>query len=404
VSADIAADEVRDALECLYENVALAQVPLAAMLPDVASAQDVQERAQRLRSILLSAIELLQPARQEPFGSRAARSYEVLNLRYIEGMSVVQVADELSLVERQVYRDLRRAYEELAQVLRSYVPQPLPAPARAPVAAASSFQEELARLVAKPKRLDLAQALRGALHAVRPLAERLGMQLEHSVEANLPPVSADEGILRQVLIQMLSLAVQSASSVAVSLEPAREPGRLALTARFHADRQPPRDDILASLRRLAELQHLHLGAEQRVGGYTVLTLSVNVAEPRTVLVVEDNEGAIELYRRYLSQSDEWQIVGAIDPRVSYDLAARLRPAVIILDIMMPQQDGWSVLQLLRAQPQTAAIPIIVCSVFDDPELATALGANAYLKKPVTQFEFLVALRKYAPAGYADDEG
>ncbi|MGQ9553365.1 MAG: response regulator [Anaerolineae bacterium] len=405
-SGGITPDDVRDALERLYENVALAQVPLAAMLPDVAGIQDVQARAQRLRSILLSAIELLQPARQEPFGSRAARSYEVLNLRYIEGMSVVQVADELSLVERQVYRDLRRAYEELAQVLRSHMSQAqqTPVPAESPAPSANPFQEELARLAPRPKRLDPSQVLQAALQAVKPLARRLGGTLECSLVPNPPPVSVDEGILKQVLIQMLSLALQSASCVAVSLEPAREPGRLALTARFHADHQPPRDDTLASLQSLAESQHLHWQMEQEASGRLYLAISLKVAEPHTILVVEDNPGAIELYRRYLAQSEEWQVVGATDPRVSCDMAARLRPAVIILDIMMPQQDGWTVLQLLRAQPQTRAIPIVVCSVFDDRELAAALGANAYLKKPVSQFELLATLRQYALADHGDDAG
>ncbi|MHB0875806.1 MAG: ATP-binding response regulator [Anaerolineae bacterium] len=387
-----AAEDIRAALDCLYENLALAETRLASLLPGVAAVQPVQERAQALRSALLGGIEMLQPARREPFGSRAARSYEVLNLRYVEGLSVVQAADELNVVERQVYRDLRQAYEDLARVLAS---RSRPQPAAAAVVGVfegTPIQDELARLVARPRRLDLAQVLQASLQAVRPLATRLRVSLTADVPPCPAPVSADEGILRQVLTQVLSLAIQSTAAVLVRLTASPGADQIVLTVSFRADRQPLREEGLHSLHRLAEAQHLRLAVDHSASG-CVVTVSMGVAEPRTLLVIEDNSGAIELYRRYLAESEDWQVVGAADPRLSYDMALRLRPAAIVLDIMMPQQDGWTVLQLLRTQPQTATTPIIICSVFEDPVLAAALGADASLKKPVTQAEFAAALAR-----------
>lgn len=404
-SVQLTPDDVHQALECLYENVALARTALAERFPEVASASDVRTRALTLRGILLGAIELLQPARQEHFGSHGARSYDVLNLRYIEGMSVTQVAAELNVVERQVYRDLRHSYEELATVLRprgTTAAEPVPGEGPGgPPEAAMPLQEELARLVPRLRRLDPAQTVTSALRALKPLADRLGAALDFAPAPALPAVSADEGILKQVLIQTLSLAIQSASSVKLTLQPGPDAGRLVLTASFRPDRRPVRTDLLVRLQRLAEQQHLRLNAQETMGGQVAISISMKIAEPRTVLVIEDNEGAIELYRRYLSQSEEWQVAGASDPRLSHDLATRLRPAVILLDIMMPQVDGWSVLQLLQSQPQTAGIPIIICSVFEDPELAAALGASAQLKKPVSQAQLLAALREHASVDYVD---
>jgi CheY-like chemotaxis protein len=404
-------EDVREGLERLYDNLALARAPLARQLPQVASLAGVQERAQVLRRLLLSSIELLQPARPEPFGSRAGRSHEVLALRYIEGMSITQVADELSLVERQVYRDLRRAYQELAQLLNTLAPPDVAVPGSAEAAAnqagmdragaagaASPLQEELSRLAASPKRLDARHALESASEAVLPLATRLGVSLQADLAADLPAVVADEGVLRQMLIQVLSLAAQSAASGRVWLTARQESGDVVLGFGFRrAEGQPlGREDRLASLARLAETQGMLWQARAMPDGTTTLSISLKAAQPRTVLVIEDNEGAIELYRRYLARSDEWQVVGAADPRVGLELAARLRPAVILLDIMMPRQDGWSVLQLLRSQAETAGIAVIICSVFSDPELASALGANAYLKKPVSQLELLAALHRATP--------
>ncbi len=388
----ISADHVREALEHLYESVPLASCALAQALPDVASIPDVRARAQKLRGLLLDAIELLRPAREARFGSRASRSYDVLNLRYVEGLSVALVAQELDLSERQAYRDLQRAHEELLAILRSYVPG-LTHAATPPAAAgqADPLAQELERLVPRPKNLDLAALLRSALEAVAPLVQRLGACVSCDVEEKLPPVSADEGILRQIVIQMLSLAIQASAAVIVRL--CALPRRaLRLSLEFCEERQPVRQAPLEALTQLAVRQGLQLSVG-REGKDVRLCLQVPAVEPHLVLVVEDNEGAIELYRRYLSQSAEWQLVGATDPRAVYDMATHLRPAAIILDIMMPRLDGWSVLQLLRAQPATARIPVIVCSVFDDPELAAVLGARVFLKKPISQFELLAALRR-----------
>jgi CheY-like chemotaxis protein len=58
---------------------------------------------------------------------------------------------------------------------------------------------------------------------------------------------------------------------------------------------------------------------------------------------------------------------------------------------MPTMDGWEILQALQADPETRHIPVIVCSVWDEPELAFSLGAADFLKKPITQRDLLDAL-------------
>jgi CheY-like chemotaxis protein len=60
---------------------------------------------------------------------------------------------------------------------------------------------------------------------------------------------------------------------------------------------------------------------------------------------------------------------------------------------MRTMDGWELLQRLRADPALHDVPIIVCSVLNEPELAAALGARHYLKKPVSQQQMLAAIRE-----------
>jgi CheY-like chemotaxis protein len=73
------------------------------------------------------------------------------------------------------------------------------------------------------------------------------------------------------------------------------------------------------------------------------------------------------------------------------LTRQLRPAALVLDIRMPRLDGWQVLDRLRDDPETAGIPIVVASVVDDRARGLALGAVAYLQKPVSRDDLLTAL-------------
>ena len=75
-------------------------------------------------------------------------------------------------------------------------------------------------------------------------------------------------------------------------------------------------------------------------------------------------------------------------------AVELSPAAITLDLMMPGKNGWKLLRELRQIPQTATIPILVVSVLDEESSALALGATAYLTKPVKKDVFLRALERH----------
>jgi CheY-like chemotaxis protein len=80
------------------------------------------------------------------------------------------------------------------------------------------------------------------------------------------------------------------------------------------------------------------------------------------------------------------------------MARSLQPQAIALDAMMPDVDGWEILQALQADPATRHIPVLVCSVWEEPQLAFSLGAAGFLKKPITQRELLAALQRLGLVG------
>jgi signal transduction histidine kinase/DNA-binding response OmpR family regulator len=114
----------------------------------------------------------------------------------------------------------------------------------------------------------------------------------------------------------------------------------------------------------------------------------------TVVVVEDDRRSFDLLRVYLEAAGA-RVVSARDGVEGLDTVRRLSPAGVVLDILLPGIDGWEVLAQLKADPQTAAIPVVVVSMLDERGRGFALGAAEYLVKPVGKDPLLAALHRAA---------
>jgi CheY-like chemotaxis protein len=79
------------------------------------------------------------------------------------------------------------------------------------------------------------------------------------------------------------------------------------------------------------------------------------------------------------------------------MAKKLRPDAIILDVMMPDMDGWQVLSTLKADPLLNDIPVIMSSIEDHQNMGYALGATDYLVKPVSRDQLAHILSRYENA-------
>ncbi len=384
-------DTARWLLSHLYDNPALSNSDLLNDLPGLQEA-DPQSRADALRAIILDCVDFLRPPRRESIRDSESRGYAVLWLRYVEGMSIEEVGEEIALSERQVHRELRAAEAKLAETLATHLEGIVKS--AGPVDEKGPEVEPLV-VAARPAQISLTHAVEAAIGTIEPLARSLGRLVNLEVELSDDRLFADEGVLRQLLIQALSLAVQCSGDplVGVYLGGAGDQ-KAEVRIGPVTEEKPVAPRAREALAQLARALNLELSLRQDEGGLTII-LMVPLHQPKTVLVIEDSTAAVELYRRYLEPGGSWRVVGVSEPKLAHDMARTLQPAIIVLDLLMPGTDGWTILNVLRAREETADIPVVVCSVFQDPLLAEALGARAHLRKPVSQVQLLSAVRRWA---------
>ena len=125
------------------------------------------------------------------------------------------------------------------------------------------------------------------------------------------------------------------------------------------------------------------------------------AVPRKVLVAED-EPSIVISLEFLLKNAGHEVSVAGNGQEALDLTERVRPDLIVLDVMLPSVDGFEVCRRIRANPATRNTRILILTARGRPgemEKGVAAGANAYVTKPFATKELLEAVtRLLAPAG------
>lgn len=121
------------------------------------------------------------------------------------------------------------------------------------------------------------------------------------------------------------------------------------------------------------------------------------AEARTVLVIDDDPAGADVIGRMLVRQG-LRVEFASNGEDGLRMARERKPKLILLDVLMPGADGWSVLLDLKKDPQFASIPVVMISVTEQQELGLAIGADDYLVKPVRQDSLVRAVAKHLPTG------
>jgi two-component system cell cycle response regulator DivK len=125
-------------------------------------------------------------------------------------------------------------------------------------------------------------------------------------------------------------------------------------------------------------------------------VSQATAEAKTVLIVEDNEMNLKLARDLL-QLDGFRTLEAMRGAEGVDLAKTHHPDVVIMDIQLPDFDGWEALRRLREDPATADLVVLAVTAFaisGDKERFLAAGFDGYVAKPLDVATFSNLVRRF----------
>ena len=114
-------------------------------------------------------------------------------------------------------------------------------------------------------------------------------------------------------------------------------------------------------------------------------------EGKTIVAIDDDAGVINLYKRFLEKRN-YTIVGVNHAKRVFEEVKKYTPFAILLDILMPDKDGWNILKELKQDPFTKDIPVIICSIKNERNRGLTHGAVDYLTKPIVESELVNALQ------------
>ncbi len=390
--------QIRDLLEHLYDFPYQQRQTLVISTAETGY-PSIEVAGPKVRKLLLDALEKIGEEKSLAFRSSQARFYNLLRLHYIEGMAVSDAARELGLSPRQTYRDLRSADEIIASIVWSQlidqVSKAEGSPSSAPSApAVGTSADTVARqnteqqpsLQFQPANLN--ELVTTICAIVRPLAASHSVDLKLALPVSPAILPTDGMVARQVITGLLSMAIQKALPHPLEISLLTSGKEYLLKFAFRSAMLEEIADPSIDL--YAQNLGWQIAHQAKPDQGVEIAISMQ-AHLRTCLIIDDHPGFVELLERYIADPTIY-ITTADNGRKGMEIARQLQPDVIILDVMIPEMDGWQVLQHLHSAPATKSIPIIVCSVFYDPDLALTLGAADVLKKPVRKEDLVKALK------------
>jgi signal transduction histidine kinase/ActR/RegA family two-component response regulator len=286
---------------------------------------------------------------------------------------------------------------------------------------------EAGKLVINPQPFSPRELVETVCGQHRRLADEKGIKFSWEDQGAPGEVILDRQRTQQIVINLLGNAIKftDEGEVNVALSPAgRDRIKIAVRDTGPGIRPEDRELLfqefrqvgvasrksggtglgLAISRRLARMMGGDISLRSRPGkGSTfVVTLPVDCTQPPThraerrqrgamvLLAIDDDRSLPPLLEKMLAGTN-YQVVGAHDAADAMRVARELHPDVITLDILMPERDGWQILNDLHADPATQEIPVIILTVLEQSQSLDNLRAAAYLNKPLTREAVVKAL-------------
>ena len=304
---------------------------------------------------------------------------------------------------------------------------------------------EAGRLDIHPADMSLSECMESAIAAVRLMAREKGLAITCKADADVPAAfKTDPDKLRQILINLLGNAVKFTHDGSVSLIIKKEmatkeelasyvseemlwfcvedtgPGiadedkKRVFEAFTQLDNTDRRKYLGTGLgltisSRLVQMLGGELRLESEHGKGSRFFFSIPYIEPEktlqqepringenmnkaTILVVEDDEPCLRLFKEYMRKNG-YEVIGLDRGGQAVELVGALKPAAVVLDINLPDINGFEILRRLKNNAATSEVPVIVCSIMTEKDLSMSLGALEHLTKPVDSQLFIQTLQR-----------
>ncbi len=385
-------DQLRDALTHLYNADHLR----GSRLIDLFDLSNKFDASSALRKILVDGIETFKPAPDEPDQSRAWRIYNSLFCCYVQQLSQQVVADQLSISDRQLRREQRAAIEELTDLLwiRYNLEERIAITSEADNSE-SAINRELAwvRQATPDNPANIKEEITEVLNLTYPLSAQNYVDLKCELPEGLPDLALHPVALNQILLNLILEAIHRTPGGLVKITAHRQTWSVHLVIEtsqperslFQAEGESPGNlQVAQQMAGLSGAQlNLILDKSRRFSAH----LRLPTLEELPILAVDDNADVLQLMQRFAAGS-RYSVHTTQDPDEVLPLIEQYDPKVILLDIMMPKDNGWMVLGRLKQHPLSSERPVIICTILPQENLAMTLGASGYLKKPFTRETFL----------------
>ncbi len=368
-----------------------------------------QQGVEELQKKLIEAIAALKPSPDIPPNARIRRLYRLLSYRYIQEFTQVDVARQLNISLRHLRREQQQAVRVLAHRLweQQTVVQPDSTPAQTEAEAfqpagdlepdtqpdswRSQVRQELNSLEqhAPGAVADVGPAMQSAIKVGQSLVARQPITLHAKLNEPDLRVAIHPSLLSQILVTAIDKLVQNMSSpgeIRLAAESGPQQIKFSITGKPIIATGAQQSDLIS------EIVMTQNGAFEVMQNDDSVEYQIALPVARTVkvLVVDDNKDLVHWYRRYTART-KYQITHLPEGKQVFETTAGLEPDIIVLDVMLPDIDGWELLTRLHESPETRNIPVVICSVVKREALALALGAAVYLPKPVRRQQLIQAL-------------
>jgi signal transduction histidine kinase len=283
---------------------------------------------------------------------------------------------------------------------------------------------EAGQMVLEQSTFSVISAIDYCVTMLRERATQHAITVTVDVEGDIATIDADERKFKQVVLNLVSNAVKfTPDGGSVAVRAYRDAGDLLVTVTDTGVGVPLEDQE----RIFESFQQGRRGAPKEEGTGLGLTLSrrfvwlwggrmwldstpgagstfgfsipgvlkgdeVVSADLPAILLVDDDRASLDLNSAYLDGSPT-RVLRARDGLEALEVARNERPAAVVLEVGLPRRDGWQVLADLKGDSGTATIPVIIATDVDDRARGLALGADAYLRKPIGREELIEALKR-----------